>query len=456
MYKSKKVKLLMLMLVLVLFFSVTFSVSSYAKNIAKVSESKLKISPDHWAYQSVKRLVDLGIVEGYPDGTFQGNEPISRYEIAAITDRALRNLNDKFDRVERKIWKNDSELFNLDLTLSLLAKEFRNELELLGNNIDEINQKIKNLDNRISKFEKPDTGIVVSADIKKMYGENTHSWSQKNQFDYGGETYNINTDVERTAPLDMTVLELGFKKNSFVNQKLNEKVEYIEANYITNLNDGEENIELESETTIEGLDETSKNKGLQGKKVSFKNYNASVLTEKKLFKTPFKLGFGFNHQEQNFKSTGEKTEQNINNEYMSGGEGKGTTTEMLYEINNPYILLEANKKVKGINTNHQIKLTPYSTIKSQYNNYYFGEKIKARDNGYGIGYSLEAKKEIKENISLVFGLDADYKKYNDVEFEVYNESEYTNVEEYYSQFQHLEGEIEQKTLTVGLGVSIKF
>lgn len=49
------------------------------------------VPKNHWAYDCVKRLADLGYVEGYPDGEFKGDRQLSRYEYAAILYRALQN-----------------------------------------------------------------------------------------------------------------------------------------------------------------------------------------------------------------------------------------------------------------------------------------------------------------------------------------------------------------------------
>jgi len=44
---------------------------------------------DHWAYDAVQQLVDMGIIIGYPDGTFRGNRAMTRYEFAMALSRAL-------------------------------------------------------------------------------------------------------------------------------------------------------------------------------------------------------------------------------------------------------------------------------------------------------------------------------------------------------------------------------
>ena len=48
------------------------------------------VPENHWAYEYVKELAGLGILEGYPDGTFSGDRMMTRYEFAAITYRALQ------------------------------------------------------------------------------------------------------------------------------------------------------------------------------------------------------------------------------------------------------------------------------------------------------------------------------------------------------------------------------
>ena len=76
--------------------------------------SKIQLFPDtpdnHWAYDYVATLAGNGILEGYPDGYFNGDRPITRYEMAAVlyramqkgvrlSDRALREFAPELDRI---------------------------------------------------------------------------------------------------------------------------------------------------------------------------------------------------------------------------------------------------------------------------------------------------------------------------------------------------------------------
>lgn len=47
------------------------------------------VPADHWARDAVTLLVRRGLLSGYPDGTFRGNNPISRYEAAQLFARFL-------------------------------------------------------------------------------------------------------------------------------------------------------------------------------------------------------------------------------------------------------------------------------------------------------------------------------------------------------------------------------
>ena len=68
----------------------------------KLDTSKLQLFPDvpqnHWAYEYVATLAGNGVIEGYPDGNFDGARPMTRYEFAAMLYRAMLNgakLSDK-------------------------------------------------------------------------------------------------------------------------------------------------------------------------------------------------------------------------------------------------------------------------------------------------------------------------------------------------------------------------
>jgi len=50
------------------------------------------VPPDHWAYNAVEQLRQAGLTEGYPDRTFKGKRPMTRYEFARFVQLLLQGL----------------------------------------------------------------------------------------------------------------------------------------------------------------------------------------------------------------------------------------------------------------------------------------------------------------------------------------------------------------------------
>lgn len=57
------------------------------------ADSFSDVPKDHWAYEALDYLAKEGVVDGYTDGTFEGNRTMSRYEMAAIVYKACQNEN---------------------------------------------------------------------------------------------------------------------------------------------------------------------------------------------------------------------------------------------------------------------------------------------------------------------------------------------------------------------------
>lgn len=59
---------------------------------------------NHWAYQSIKFLTEIGVVVGFPDGTYKPDIPVTRAEFASMTIKALGQEN---ATVSQDIYFND-------------------------------------------------------------------------------------------------------------------------------------------------------------------------------------------------------------------------------------------------------------------------------------------------------------------------------------------------------------
>jgi hypothetical protein len=77
------------------------------------------VSPNHWAYTAVSTLAeDYGCLSGYPDGTFRGDEFVTRYEFAVALEACLDavvQLIDPQQRIDTEQLLNNLEILHREL-----------------------------------------------------------------------------------------------------------------------------------------------------------------------------------------------------------------------------------------------------------------------------------------------------------------------------------------------------
>lgn len=115
---------------------------------------------NHWAYDAVAQLASTGCLVGYPDGSFKGPQPATRYEVAAIVARCLAKVD------MEKASKQDLEL------LKKLVVEFKSELDALGVKVDKLDSRVALLEERIGgwKFSGNFRFTMKWADDDNPYG----------------------------------------------------------------------------------------------------------------------------------------------------------------------------------------------------------------------------------------------------------------------------------------------
>jgi hypothetical protein len=75
-------------------YSFIFSLFIFGAYAQEIKTEQMKDVPaDHWAAEAVYDLIKLGITKGYPDGTFRGNKPITRYETALFLSKMAKALD---------------------------------------------------------------------------------------------------------------------------------------------------------------------------------------------------------------------------------------------------------------------------------------------------------------------------------------------------------------------------
>ena len=88
------------------------------------------VPADHWAYDAVAQLAADGVVEGYGDGTYRGDQEITRYEMAQMVARAMAKNN---------VSGADKAM------IDKLAAEFADELNSLGVRVAALEKKVDNV-----------------------------------------------------------------------------------------------------------------------------------------------------------------------------------------------------------------------------------------------------------------------------------------------------------------------
>ena len=162
------------------------------------------VTPDSWAYQAVSQLAAAGIVNGYPDGTFKGQNDITRYEMAQMVAKAMAN-QDRANAEQQAM-------------INRLADEFSNELNNLGVRVARLEDRVGN--------------VKVTGDARLRYHDAEHSNST---FDARARVQfnaKVNDRTDAVVRMTMKDFEFGNAKadtsvkvdRAYVNHKFGERV----------------------------------------------------------------------------------------------------------------------------------------------------------------------------------------------------------------------------------------
>ncbi|MBD2391630.1 iron uptake porin [Aphanizomenon flos-aquae NRERC-008] len=95
------------------------------------------VQPTDWAFQALQSLVEhYGCITGYPNGRFQGNRALTRYEFAAVLNACLERVNELIATKTKDIVK------KADLvSLQRLKQDFSSEISTLHSRVDTLEAK---------------------------------------------------------------------------------------------------------------------------------------------------------------------------------------------------------------------------------------------------------------------------------------------------------------------------
>ena len=153
------------------------------------------VPADHWAYDAVAQLVQDGIINGYGDGTYVGDQNMSRYEMAQIVAKAMA--------------KSDAADNNNKALIDKLAAEFSDELANLGVRVADLEAKTDNVkwegmlryDWTTTNFAAKDEHRVPETNVLKLRLEPTmtinENWTAHARIDADFQKDDVSDNVKK-------------------------------------------------------------------------------------------------------------------------------------------------------------------------------------------------------------------------------------------------------------------
>jgi len=157
----------------------------------------------HWAYGSITQLANAGIIDGYGDGTFRGDQLMTRYEMAQIVAKAMAK-SDKANAEQKAM-------------IDKLATEFAAELNNLGV--------------RVSNLEKNQSSVKISADARLRFVDNGAAGDAGSAF-HERFRLNMNAKVNDSTTFYGRFMALNHNEFGKYNNN-NDKVNLVDAAFTT-------------------------------------------------------------------------------------------------------------------------------------------------------------------------------------------------------------------------------
>ncbi|AKI97022.1 S-layer homology domain-containing protein [Kosmotoga pacifica] len=131
-------KKLAFLLALVVFAAVAFGVAY------------TDVPEDHWAYDAVMKATSAGLLQGFPDGTYRGNDAVTRYQLAMAIAKLLDYSESGDAKLQELVFALTKKVAGLSLEISDVKKsvidimaEFRAlEVKVESIDLDNVEQKV--------------------------------------------------------------------------------------------------------------------------------------------------------------------------------------------------------------------------------------------------------------------------------------------------------------------------
>ncbi|MCS6919082.1 MAG: S-layer homology domain-containing protein, partial [Fimbriimonadales bacterium] len=209
------------------------------------------VPPGHWAYQSIRELVRLRILEGFPDGEFKPNRQMTRAEFAQAIARAYRVLEERIRETEnrlnriappdqtpqpnplepqvRELQQAVRELQQLRQALENLQRliqEFETELSQMNVSVRDLRRDLTSLEERIRLEERRKNRLTGDLTLA-VFG--AHSYDKRSAYTLNGVEINPSGKFLQSVGV---LHELGLHVDVPINEQINAKATFIIGNYL--------------------------------------------------------------------------------------------------------------------------------------------------------------------------------------------------------------------------------
>ncbi|MGC8820558.1 MAG: S-layer homology domain-containing protein [Fervidobacterium sp.] len=146
------------------------------------------VPSSHWAYDAVETLSRIGVITGFPDGTFRGNEMVTRFQIAILMYKFYNIFDSRITELNQRLSNIEAKVLTADTKTSLVpsqSKDFSSDIaslkvsiESLSKDVSKIISDIKSLSDSISKISTSTSESKANYEnLKKSVDESNAKYS---------------------------------------------------------------------------------------------------------------------------------------------------------------------------------------------------------------------------------------------------------------------------------------
>ena len=127
----------------------------------------IDIPEGHWAETAVTRMTELGVIVGYPDGTFKGDTAISRYESALLLSRLLDVLDASIGAEADRREAGDRAL---QRDFENLQDSFQSNRDDSAAMVDALSQRILDLSRQLEALSRDYDALLQAVEAGRLQG----------------------------------------------------------------------------------------------------------------------------------------------------------------------------------------------------------------------------------------------------------------------------------------------